>query len=428
MLPKQLALIFFFVGLCFLAKAQELSPYSQYGLGDLRGSGFTAQTSMGRVSSGYRDPVHINFANPASYSELQLTTLEGGMGLSSKKLETSTTSSRATAGLVDFLALAFPVRKGMAISAGLVPYSTVKYNFEQLDTLSDNTAYKRAFNGSGIIYQLYAGTGVRFPLKNDTAKHTVSIGANAIYLFGRDRYVEFLDFSGNANYFGTRKNTILRTSDIAMNSGIQYTLRLPKKWQFTIGADAFLPFSVNTIYSDVWDRFQVSSSGVFVFDTTFNSGEQNINRNFPVEYGGGFMLKKGSNLLLAADVHFRQWNAFKDIINPSIVFQNTTRFNAGIELKPGIGKGKSNFFKRNHYRLGGHYETAAFNLNGKGISQYGITFGLGIAVKGSFSVVNLGWEIGQRGTTENNMVKETFVRTYIGFTLNDKWFIKRKYD
>lgn len=428
MLPKHFLLVYILFVSWFCVEAQELAPYSKYGLGDLRGSGFTAQTSMGRITSAYRDAVHINFNNPASYSEIQLTTLEGGMALSSKTITTQTSTSKATAGLVDFFALAFPVTKGMAISAGLVPFSHTKYSYELSDTLAqDNIAYKRAFNGSGTTYQLYVGTGVKFPMKNDTAKHSISIGANAIYLFGRTRYSDFLDFSGTADFFGTRKTSTIRPSDIAMNTGFQYTIQFAKKWSAVVGANAFLPFSVNNNYNIVWDRFRVTTQGVFVVDTVAFSGEQKIKRNFPLEYGGGLMIKNGSNFLFAADVHIKEWNSFNDFLNPEATFQNCIRVNAGTELRPSF-KGKPNFVKRTRYRVGGFYETGSLLFNGNEISQYGITFGLGISMKGSFSFINLSFEVGQRGTNVNNLIKENFFRTYIGFTLNDKWFIKRKYD
>jgi hypothetical protein len=422
-------------------EAQETSPYSQYGLGDIRGVGFTAQSSMGRVTSAFNDPLHINFSNPASYSTLKLTTLEGGAVFSSKRFATQNASAKAGSGFVDFAALAFPIVKRYnvneerkekevnvaGISIGLIPYSSVKYNFELSDTTSDAVPYKRAYTGSGSIYQLYVGAGMKFPLKNDTAKHTFAIGFNAVYLFGRNRYVEFVDFVNNSTYLGTRKNSVLRTSDVGWNTGIQYTIRLPEKWSLTIGADAYLPMGVNTKYSTVWDRFIVTTSGVFVQDTTYQPQEANIKRNFPAEYGGGLMLKKANNWLLSADVHYVTWSKFSDVLNPGISFSNALRINAGTEITPSF-KGKSNFFKRTHYRIGGWFETAYLTLNSQGISQYGITFGLGLPVKGSFSLVNLGMEIGQRGTVDNNLTKETFIRTYLGFTLNDKWFIKRKYD
>lgn len=420
-------LFFFFIALIFVTNisAQEISPYSQYGLGNFRGSGFTAQTSMGRITAAFRDPVHINFNNPASYSELQLTTLEGGAMFSSKTFKSNATSQKGTSGEADFIAMAFPIAKGAGLSFGMVPLSSVNYNFEAFDTLND-TPFKRNFNGSGNIYQLYVGSGVRFPMKNDTAKHSVSIGVNAIYLFGKDRYTEFIDFS-NSNFLGSRQNINLRTSDVTFNSGIQYTARFQKKWSVTLGGDFYFPAEIKTIYTDVSDRFRVTTNGVVVQDTIFNSGETKINRLFPAEYGAGFMIKKASTFLFSADVHFKNWAAFNDILNPSIIYQNTTRINAGAELKP-FFKGKSNIIKRIHYRIGGWYETASFKVNGKDISQFAITAGIGLPAKGTFCFINIGVEAGSRGTTENNLIKESFVRTYLGFTLNDRWFIKRKYD
>src|SRR5215470_15167865 len=48
--------------------AQENSPYSRYGLGDVAPSGNVVNRGMGGVSAAYADPFSINFTNPASYS------------------------------------------------------------------------------------------------------------------------------------------------------------------------------------------------------------------------------------------------------------------------------------------------------------------------------------------------------------------------
>ncbi len=410
----------------FCVGAQEISPYSQYAMGDMRAPGFTAQSSMGRITSGFRDPVHINFFNPASYSELKLTTFEGGIGMVNKRLQTDANTYKATNAFIDFLALAFPTSKGSAVTIGLMPYSSVSYEFEQMSSVG-NIDYKRAFNGSGTVYQIFAGTGLRFPMKNDTATHSFSIGLNAIYLFGKTRYVEFVDFTDDATFFGTRKNTNLQNKGFASNTGIQYKLLLNKEWNLIVGADAYFPITAKTIYNDVWDRFRVTAQGVFIEDTVLATTDLKINRSLPVEYGGGAMIQYKSHWLFGADIHFKKWDAFSDILHPGFIFKNNVRYNVGTEIKPDF-KGKSKLFKRMRYRFGAYYETAYLELNNKDISQYGITFGLGIPAKGTFSFMNLGVEIGQRGTIENNLLRETFFRTYIGFTLNDKWFIKRKYD
>ena len=48
--------------------AQDNSPYSRYGLGDLTPSTNIVNRGMGGFSAAYADPLSVNFNNPASYS------------------------------------------------------------------------------------------------------------------------------------------------------------------------------------------------------------------------------------------------------------------------------------------------------------------------------------------------------------------------
>ena len=44
------------------------------------------------------------------------------------------------------------------------------------------------------------------------------------------------------------------------------------------------------------------------------------------------------------------------------------------------------------------------------------------------SEINLSVEVGERGTINNNLIKEQFLDFQIGLSLSDIWFVKRKYD
>jgi hypothetical protein len=61
-----------------------------------------------------------------------------------------------------------------------------------------------------------------------------------------------------------------------------------------------------------------------------------------------------------------------------------------------------------------------------------MSFGLGfpVPIKFTNASVNLGLELGQRGTTDNNLVQEKFIGIYFGLSLSPsvRWFQKRKYD
>ena len=54
---------------CNFLYAQENSPYSRYGLGDMAPPTNIENRGMGGVSAADADPLAINFNNPASYSQ-----------------------------------------------------------------------------------------------------------------------------------------------------------------------------------------------------------------------------------------------------------------------------------------------------------------------------------------------------------------------
>jgi long-subunit fatty acid transport protein len=53
--------------------AQELPPYSFYGIGDVRFKGTVENRSMAGVAV-EQDSIHMNLENPASFANLKLTT------------------------------------------------------------------------------------------------------------------------------------------------------------------------------------------------------------------------------------------------------------------------------------------------------------------------------------------------------------------
>ena len=80
------------------------------------------------------------------------------------------------------------------------------------------------------------------------------------------------------------------------------------------------------------------------------------------------------------------------------------------------------------YRSGIYFEKTGLNINNQSIKEFGISFGLGIPVGRLFSNLNTVVEIGRRGTTNENLVKENLVNFQLSLSLNDRWFVKRKYN
>ena len=86
------------------------------------------------------------------------------------------------------------------------------------------------------------------------------------------------------------------------------------------------------------------------------------------------------------------------------------------------------FFNRVVYRTGVYFEKTGLNINDQSINEFGISFGLGIPAGGLFSNINTSFEFGKRGTKKADLIEETFTNVHISLSLNDRWFIKRKYN
>ena len=74
------------------------------------------------------------------------------------------------------------------------------------------------------------------------------------------------------------------------------------------------------------------------------------------------------------------------------------------------------------------YEKTGLVVKGESINDIGLSLGLGLPITGSLSNVNIGFELGKRGTTNSNLVEENYAKISVGFSLNDKWFQQRKFD
>ena len=91
-------------------------------------------------------------------------------------------------------------------------------------------------------------------------------------------------------------------------------------------------------------------------------------------------------------------------------------------------KAINKYYKMIRYRLGINMSNTYLNVKNEQLSEKSITLGFGLPLKKSGSLLNLSAEIGQLGTLNNDLIRESFVRFKIGFIFSDIWFVKRKYN
>jgi hypothetical protein len=80
------------------------------------------------------------------------------------------------------------------------------------------------------------------------------------------------------------------------------------------------------------------------------------------------------------------------------------------------------------YRVGAFREGYYVEINKKSIDETGFSVGLGIPFFKNKTTVNVSYNSGVRGSTNNGLIRERYHSVMLGFSLHDWWFIKAKYD
>ena len=106
---------------------------------------------------------------------------------------------------------------------------------------------------------------------------------------------------------------------------------------------------------------------------------------------------------------------------------NSMRISGGLQYTPEFNS-VTKYYKRMQYRLGGAYSNTPLTLNDTQLKEMSVSFGFGIPVRKSRTKYDVSLIVGQRGTTDNNLIKEQFVRVGLSVSYDGIWFVKRKYD
>src|SRR5690606_35980451 len=105
-------------------------------------------------------------------------------------------------------------------------------------------------------------------------------------------------------------------------------------------------------------------------------------------------------------------------------FKNNFKIAAGAEFIPDATSVDS-YLKRMTYRVGLSHQKLPYEINNEAINEFGINFGVSLPIR-NYSSFDLGFELGQRGTTDHGLISEKSFQVNLGVTFNDKWFLRRK--
>ncbi len=423
-----LCLLAFLLLLSNTVAAQDNSPYSRYGLGDLNLNQNVINRGMGGVSQAYSDPQSVNFVNPASYSNLVLTTFDIAVEGGARVISNNDKNFRSGLGSLSYIQLGVPLARKWGMVLGLRPVTKVSYNIlentEQtfFDTLKMPVAYQ--YEGNGGLYQVYAGTGVGIG--------GFSIGANVGYLFGNIENSTKAIYPASLFIFPSRHTQRVSYGHLFYNVGLQYRIDLGKEMDLTFGATGSLKQNLSGRREQMRETlaFDGASNDYITQDTVFYAKGERGKIIYPQQLGGGIVLRKLENWTFGLDFTTEQWDQFRNYGEKDSV-RNAWKMAAGGQFVPNA-RAMNGYWNKVTYRVGGYYGVDYLKLNGQDMPIFGFSIGAGLPVRrqpysNQFSVINVAFELGHRGNNQT-VLKETWYRMVLGFTLNDRWFIKRKYD
>jgi hypothetical protein len=327
----------------------------------------------------------------------------------------------ATASDINFqyFAMNFQISNRMGTSLGLVPFTDVGYNVVVNEVIPNTGPVTTTYYGAGTISNFFVGLSVQ-PLK------FLSVGANLNYYFGMlNRNAEVV-FSGASDYYQVQEYTSLRVADFSFDFGAQATIPLNKKNEIVLGVIFENNPKYNSFYSDITQK-NLSSGSAIDQDTLFYTEEEKGIIEFPFTYGFGISYVKENSLEINADYYHQSWSEAKFLGTKSDYLTDLDKFAVGAEWIPDKFSIKS-FTSRVAYRLGFKYEQTYLMFNNRQITDFGITFGVGLPIYRSKSTINVAAEFGKKGTTDDNLVLEDYFRLNLMVNLYDLWFIKRRFD
>lgn len=424
---------------CVWAQSGTNSPYSQLGLGQLseQSSGFNR--GMNGLALGFHEHNQINTLNPASYSQLDSLTFIFDMGMSGQITNFKEGGRKINANNADFeyAVAGFRAMKNVGVSFGILPYTNIGYNYsvdQKLDADGSLTAVN-TYNGTGGLHIVYLGAGWQ-PLKG------FSLGANIGYLWG-DYTRTVVNSYSNTYANSLTKRYTAEVRNYKLDFGVQYSARLSKKDELTLGATYSLGHDIG---GDPMLEIVSQNSQTNVADTaTFPSPwrrTQSLKLAIPHSFGVGVMYNHDSKLKLGFDYNLQKWasvsfpdfvthvgvgGTYQDYEMSDKVFKDRHKFTLGAELCPDENS-HSSLLKRIRYRAGVSYVSPYLNIdNGDGPKELSASIGFGIPIMNTYnnrSILNISaqWV----NLKCSRFVTENTFRINIGLTFNERWFAKWK--
>lgn len=415
-----------FLAITFGLHAQSIgnSPYATFGIGEVKYDNSVETSAMGGINTAYIWDFNnsFNFKNPAANTNLELTSIRVQATNENQFLKSDYNKLDITkhSTYLSNISIAFPISKKLKFGFGYQPYSSKKYDLITKVDLGNGESKQNRFHGEGTLSTIQGAFGYQITPE-------FALGLRSNFYFGKLSDIEELTYTNAELINGFETSNKIKSFNFTLGTTYQKKFKNDKK--LTLGATYTFGTTGNL------ESNYVNSTYYYANDTkvnyteieSYNSEDKNL---IPTEASLGLGYGQDAKWFASAQVDYKKGSTTYFLGKP-FIYQDSYRVSAGGWYLPNYNDFR-NYLNRVVYRYGAFYEKGNLSINGKNINQYGITAGVTLPFEKSNAVrmssIDIGLELGQKGTLENNLIRQGFFNVKIGINFADKWFRKTEYD
>lgn len=424
-MKKIFVLSFISVGYFLNAQSVGNSPYASYGIGDVKYDNTIEISSMGGISTAYISDFssNFNFANPANNRNFELTSLRLEATNENNFFTSDYNNGKSTkhSTYLSNIALAFPLSPKVKMGISYQPYSSKNYDIINTETLANGEIYANRFRGKGVLNMAQAAFSYRVTPE-------FAVGARANLYFGN--LSDINEFTASNAEFVNGYETKNRINNFNFTLGTSYQkISTTTDKKFTVGATATLG-NTNDMTTDYINSTYVYGSGETKRLETIIDQKSTSSKNLlPFQASLGVGYGDEYRWFVSGQIDYKKGEDISYFGN-TFSYNDSYRISAGGWYLPNYNNFRS-YFSRMVYRYGAFYEKGNLEIAGNSINKFGISGGVLLPFKNSnisrMSGIEIGFEAGKRGTTNDNLINQNFVNLKVGFNFADRWFNKALY-
>ena len=417
-----------FISVGYFLNAQNLSnsPYATYGIGDVKYDNTIETTSMGGISTAFISDFssNFNFGNPANNRNFELTSikLEATNENNYFKTDYNNTKSTKHSTYLSNISLAFPLSSKIKMGILYQPYSSKSYDIINRKTLDDGIVYANRFSGKGTLNTAQAALSY-------TINAQFAVGVRANLYFGNLYDVNEFTTSTSELINGYEMKNSIKNFNFTLGASYQ-NINTRNDRKLTIGATTTFGNTSNMAADYKNSTYYYTDGEVKANESIIEQRSTSSKNLLPLQASLGVGYGSENRWFLSAQLDYRKGET-TSYFGKTFDYKDSYRVSAGGWYLPNYNNFR-NYFSRIVYRYGAFYEKESIELYGNRINKFGVSAGVMLPFKNSginrMSGLELGVELGKRGTLKDNLINQNFINLRVGFNFADKWFRKSLYN